>query len=80
MGLIAYECLAGTPPFVAENPIEVAMMHVRHEPPPLPDVVPAPVRAVVARCLAKADRDRWPSAVALAEVAAKAVSPGRAPR
>jgi serine/threonine-protein kinase len=80
LGVIAYECLAGIPPFAAENPFEVAMMHVRHEPPPLSDVVPAPVRAVVARCLAKDERDRWPSAAVLAEAAEQAVSPGRAPR
>jgi serine/threonine protein kinase len=53
LGLIAYACLAGRPPFLSENPLEVAMMHVRHEPPPLPDHVPGPVQRIVWRCLAK---------------------------
>jgi eukaryotic-like serine/threonine-protein kinase len=73
LGLIAYECLAGQPPFRAENPLEVAMMQVRHEPPPLPDEVPDAVRQVVARCLAKAPGARWPTAAALAQAAATAV-------
>ena len=74
LGLIAYECLAGRPPFVAENPLEVAMMHVRHEAPPLPDEVPANVRTIVQRCLAKSPAERWPSAAALAQVAAQAAA------
>jgi serine/threonine-protein kinase len=72
LGLIAYECLAGRPPFVAEHPIEVAMMHVRQEPPPLPDEVPANVRTIVRRCLAKSPAARWPSAATLAQAATQA--------
>jgi serine/threonine-protein kinase len=72
LGLIAYECLAGQAPFRADNPLEVAMMHVRHETPPLPAHVPDVVRHVVARCLAKATRERWPTAAALVHAAAAA--------
>jgi serine/threonine protein kinase len=72
LGLIAYECLAGRPPFVAEHPFEVAFMHFRQEPPPLPDEVPATVRTIVQRCLAKSPAQRWPSAAALAQAAAQA--------
>ena len=73
LGLIAYECLAGRPPFVAENPLEVAMMQVRQEPAPLPDEVPAKVRAIVERCLAKSPAARFPDAATLAHVAAHVV-------
>jgi eukaryotic-like serine/threonine-protein kinase len=73
LGLIAYECLAGWPPFVAENPLELAMMQVRQEPPSLPDEVPANVRTIVHRCLAKSPAARWPSAATLAQVVAQAV-------
>jgi serine/threonine-protein kinase len=69
LGLIAYACLTGRPPFQAENPLEVAMMHVRHEPPPLPEHVPAAVRHLVLRCLAKNPSQRWPNAASLARAA-----------
>jgi len=69
LGLIAYACLAGRPPFLSENPLEVAMMHVRHEPPPLPDHVPGPVQRIVWRCLAKSPSDRWPDMEILARTA-----------
>jgi serine/threonine protein kinase len=72
LGVIAYECLAGRPPFHAENPLEVAMMHVRQEPPPLPDEVPDGVRHVVGYCLVKSPPARWPNAAALAQAAAQA--------
>lgn len=71
LGLIAYECLTGRPPFVAENPLEVAMMQVRQEPSPLPDEVPASVRTILERCLAKSPAARFPNAATLAQVVAQ---------
>jgi serine/threonine-protein kinase len=50
---VAYECLAGVRPFPGTNPLTVAAAHVREEPPPLPDDVPAPVRDLVLRAMAK---------------------------
>ena len=36
LGVVAYECLAGQPPFIAEQPLAIAIMH-KHDPvPPLP--------------------------------------------
>ncbi|MGI8870968.1 MAG: protein kinase domain-containing protein, partial [Mycobacteriales bacterium] len=59
LGVVAYECLAGRLPFVAENPLTVALMQIRDEPPPLPaDVSPA-ARTLVMRCLAKSPRQRY---------------------
>ena len=40
LGVVAYECLAGDPPFVADQPLAIAIMH-KHDPvPPLPNDVP----------------------------------------
>jgi serine/threonine-protein kinase len=69
LGVVAYECLTLRRPFEAETPIAVALMHAKEKPPPLPSDIPADVRAVVMRALAKKPADRWPSARAMAEAA-----------
>jgi serine/threonine-protein kinase len=76
LGVVAYECLAGRLPFVAESPVAVAMMQIRDAPPPLPPDVPAPVRALVLRALAKDPWQRFPAGGELAE-AVRAVQEGR---
>src|SRR5215217_3149006 len=53
LGVVAYECLAGRRPFTSDHPIAVALAHLLQPPPPLPDDVPAAVRALVARAMAK---------------------------
>ncbi|MGV9598744.1 protein kinase domain-containing protein [Streptosporangium sandarakinum] len=53
LGVVAYECLAGRPPFVSETQVAIALMHIGQEPPPLPESVPQTVRDLVMRCLAK---------------------------
>ena len=40
LGVVAYECLAGERPFSGENAVQVAVAHLREEPPPLPDDIP----------------------------------------
>jgi tRNA A-37 threonylcarbamoyl transferase component Bud32 len=70
LGVVAYECLSGRRPFPGENPVAVALAHVREEPPPLPANVPAPVCALVLRALAKDPADRFASAAELARRAA----------
>ncbi|TNF37649.1 MAG: serine/threonine protein kinase [Deltaproteobacteria bacterium] len=70
LGLLAYELLAGRPPFDAHNAVTCAYMHAVVEAPPLeaqPDGTPiAPhLRRLVARCLAKAPEDRFTSMHAL---------------
>ncbi|MDN3352955.1 serine/threonine-protein kinase [Actinomadura sp. DC4] len=58
LGVVAYECLAGMPPFAADTPIALAVMHVREDPPPLPADIPPPVRGLVSAMLAKDPDDR----------------------
>ncbi|WP_169983989.1 serine/threonine-protein kinase [Microbispora sp. H10836] len=53
LGVVAYECLAGRPPFTAETPVALALRHLNDTPPPLPGTVPAPVAALVMAMLAK---------------------------
>jgi len=53
LGVVAYECLSGEPPFMADQPLAIAIMH-KHEPvPPLPPDVPRPVADLVYTMLAK---------------------------
>ena len=76
LGVVAYECLAGRLPFVADSPVAVAMMQIRDAPPPLPPDVPGPVRSLVLRTLAKDPRSRFGTGGELAD-AVRAVQEGR---
>jgi eukaryotic-like serine/threonine-protein kinase len=75
LGVVAYECLAGVPPFTAPTALAVAMRHVHDPPPPLPPELPEPVRDLVHRALAKDPADRFASAAVLATVARAIGSP-----
>ncbi|MBM2621453.1 serine/threonine protein kinase [Actinoplanes sp. LDG1-06] len=74
LGVVAYHCLAGQPPFTGENPIAIAMQHVTEAPPDLPGDIPPAVRAVALRAMAKQPEDRFPNAAAMAEAADRAMS------
>lgn len=67
LGVVAYECLAGHPPFTGA-PLAVAVAHRDRPLPPLPDTVPAEVARLVAELTAK-DPAARPGA---GEVAARA--------
>jgi serine/threonine-protein kinase len=61
LGVVLYEMLGGRRPFVAETGYALSAAILNEPPPPLPEEVPAGVRAVVERCLAKAPGERFPS-------------------
>ncbi|MBP9203642.1 MAG: protein kinase [Kofleriaceae bacterium] len=67
LGAVAYQLLAGRPPFQGRTVRELAMHHARTAPPPLPDAVPAQVGAAVTRALAKRAAERFPTALAFAD-------------
>jgi serine/threonine protein kinase len=67
LGVVAYECLAGMPPFTADTPIALALMHVREDAPPLPSDIPPAVRGLVSAMMAKDPEDRPASAHEVAE-------------
>lgn len=67
LGVVAYECLTGVVPFTGETPVVIALKHVRDTPPELPEEIPAPVRELVSRLLAKDPADRPAGAQSVAD-------------
>ncbi|MDG4762961.1 protein kinase [Solwaraspora sp. WMMD406] len=74
LGVVAYQCLSGRRPFEGDNPLEIAMKHVRDTPRALPSDIPPVVRAIVERALAKDPAARWPAAAAMAAVSRQAAA------
>ena len=73
LGVVAFHGLAGHRPFQAENPIELALHHVRTPAPPLPQDIPPGVRAFVDRTLQKNPHQRFATATEMAAAARVAV-------
>jgi serine/threonine-protein kinase len=65
LGAVAYECLAGRRAFEGENSVQIAVKQIREDPEPLPQAVPADVRALVERAMAKDPARRFPDGGAL---------------
>ncbi|MCG8918693.1 serine/threonine protein kinase [Actinokineospora sp. PR83] len=59
LAVVGYECLTGRRPFLSENAVTVAMMHIRDLPPPLPPDVPPGTRALIEATLVKDPRQRY---------------------
>jgi eukaryotic-like serine/threonine-protein kinase len=58
LGIVAYECLAGSPPFTGDQPLAIAISH-KHDPVPLlPEDVPDAVADLVYAMLEKRPEDR----------------------
>jgi len=81
LGCILFHCLTGVAPFERENSVAVIYAHLS-EPPPaasaLRPELPAALDAVIARAMAKAADDRYPTGAALAEAARGALVTGAA--
>jgi len=71
IGVVMYEMLAGSPPFQAEKPTALALMHMREDPPPLAlcnPQVPPQLEWIVRKVLAKEPSARYRTAVQLGHV------------
>lgn len=73
LGILLYEALVGSPPFVAANYGELLLKHLSEEPPPLPDAA-AHLTPVLLRCLAKDPAARWASAAELGGALSEALT------
>ena len=64
VGIVAYEMLAGRPPFTGDSPEEILAAHISEQPPPVAQRrnIPPAVASLVMRCLAKYPADRWQTA------------------
>ncbi|MCA9805352.1 MAG: protein kinase [Cyanobacteria bacterium HKST-UBA02] len=76
VGCLLFYLLTGHPPFQADNPLATIFMHLQKEPPTLAEKggtdFPAPVEALVAKCLAKKPSERPQSCDELIELIAEA--------
>src|SRR2546425_1011978 len=78
VGALAYEMLAGRPPFIGPSPQSVLAAHVTSQPDPVTkyrDSVPPALAALVMRCLAKHPADRFQSAGDVLEALEQMVTP-----
>lgn len=70
LGVVAYEMLAGRPPFQADTPFAIVLKHIKERPASLvswvPGVTPA-FEAVLFRAMAKRPEDRFSTALQMAE-------------
>jgi serine/threonine protein kinase len=69
LGVLAYQCITGELPFDGNTAVDVALKHVHEPHPPLPASVPAPVRELIDRLLAKDPARRPASAQEVADEA-----------
>ncbi|GAA2147762.1 serine/threonine protein kinase [Glycomyces algeriensis] len=79
LGAVAYECLAGTPPFTGETAGTIINGHLHQPPPQFPETVPPAPAAAVFQALAKGAENRWPTAAAFAEASLHAAANPEAP-
>jgi serine/threonine-protein kinase len=71
LAILIYELLAGQRPFDGEGPHDT-MERIRRAEPPDAAALPAPLRALVLRCLERQPAARFPSAEALRQALAEA--------
>lgn len=76
VGVIMYEMFTGQVPFTAQEPLDVALLHMTESPPPpravRPELSPA-LEAVILKALAKKPADRYPNGRALGQALRQAL-------
>ncbi len=75
LGAILYEIVANRPPFYAESPLSLALMHVNEDPTPprhYAPSLPAAVEAVILQALAKDPAERFSTAQAMVDALRRA--------
>lgn len=78
LGVVGYEAISGTRPFVGDGALTVAMKHVRDAAPPLPGDLPQPVRELIEITMTKDPAARYENGGEFADAVA-AVRAGRRP-
>jgi eukaryotic-like serine/threonine-protein kinase len=78
LGIVLFHCLAGEPPFHAENALSMSVKHV-HEPLPADKLVrehnvPVPIVQIIVKMTAKKPQDRYQSATELVDVLSDALA------
>ena len=66
LGVVLYEALAGNRPFERDSAVATALAHVRDEPPPLPEQVPAGLKRIATKAMAKDPAERHANAAEMA--------------
>ena len=83
LGVVLYQMLSGRLPFTGTTMLEISSSILKEPAPPLPASVPAALRSIVERCLAKLPGDRYQNAGevgAALEQMQSGVAPAIAPR
>jgi serine/threonine-protein kinase len=78
LGIVTYEVFTGHVPFRGDTPISTILKHINDPPPldgPPAERLPAPLREVLRRALAKGPAERFPSARVFAEAVRGARQP-----
>jgi serine/threonine protein kinase len=77
VGVVAYRCLAGAPPFKADNMGQLVLAHAKHTPRPLREIdtrIPVELERWMERAIARDPDARFESAREMAETLDRAVS------
>jgi len=83
LGVVAYQCVAGTLPFEATSAYELLHKHTELLPPPLAELrpgLPEQVYEAIQRAMAKRPEDRFPAVTDFANAVAGRVTAGAGPR
>jgi serine/threonine protein kinase len=78
IGLMLYEMVTGGPAFTSDNPVDLALQHLRQEPPRPSKIapgIPARLETAILKCLEKDPASRFASAEELSAALEKSIAP-----